>query len=407
MPPGLSDVITGQRADHAEGSRIDRHVVGACRRGTSGAERHRHRPRARGRRAVERSDDVEPPEGPAARRAAGEEHPGRRGRGRPGQYAAPARRPGHGPGYRDQADLLVVLLDHPVHPRGVQLGDRRDRHRARHEPQPGRQAGSAATPCRVRPDRAAGHADPDRAHSRGRLHAGTGTHPGLPGGTRPGRRQRGFGAGGSGDHARTLAGARPARPGGQPGGGGFGQGQPAGRPGPGAASRVRRPAGAAGPARPSRAAGPAASRRAERGRLASRGSARASHRPGTPASRAAAAGSQAGGGFGPTGPIMPGTPGGPVKPRGGKRGLLVAGGLVVALIVVVVVARQPERRQERRRTAAARPHAPARRHPDVTGDHAELVGPGRLRPRAAHDDHEPGRAEAGRHAVRRRQDLRT
>ncbi len=133
------------------------------------------------------------------------------------------------------------------------------------------------------------------------------------------------------------AGAQPTTPGpwqagGQPAGGGFGQGQPAGggfggQPGAGYQGQ---PGGGFG--------GQAAGGAWQAGQAVGAGYGQGQPPAGYAGQPGAAGWQPAGGGFGPTGPIVPGGPGGPVKPQGGKRGLFIVGGLVLAVIVVVVVA---------------------------------------------------------------------
>jgi len=138
----------------------------------------------------------------------------------------------------------------------------------------------------------------------------------------------GFGAGGQ----ATAPG--PWQAGGQPGGGGFGQGEPpgggyGGQPGAGFQGQ---PGGGFG-GQPGQPGGGAWQGAGQPG-----GFGQGQPPTGFQGQPGGGAWQPGGGAFGPTGPIMPGTPGGPVKPRGRGRGLLIAGGLVVALIVVIVVA---------------------------------------------------------------------
>ena len=164
----------------------------------------------------------------------------------------------------------------------------------------------------------------------GRLRARPAAHPGLRAVARSGRRLRRAARrpapGGSG---RAAATARAAAQ--QPGGYGQPASQAAVQPGgwlrP--AWRLRPAGGLRRPARPARSAGPARQPGAEAGRARLRAARR------RPAGRLRPAGVRPGRSDGAD---HPGGPGGPVKPRGSKRGLFIGGGIAAVVVVVVVIA---------------------------------------------------------------------
>jgi len=170
------------------GGRGDGHGVGASARGARCAADDRVRPAAGHRGAVEPADHVQPPEGPAARRPAGNQRTGGRGRGRAGPDPARPCVPGHGRRDRGVAGRLGVRGPDPVHPRGLRLGRRRAVRGTGHRAQ--RQGGDAAGPGRgphrgpgpgrgtgLRPARAPAHGGAGSGgtglrSARGRPHSG-------------------------------------------------------------------------------------------------------------------------------------------------------------------------------------------------------------------------------------------